>query len=75
MSKCVRLQAVYSSPSDHLNRWPIIRGWYGVENGYFDIALLLTGNPAGNDNADVNADGRITIDDVTALINLLLTGR
>ena len=64
-------------------------GWYGVENGYFDIALLnvlqytyddwqamYVGLYPNRENhpGDVNDDGKVTIDDVTTLIDLLLTG-
>ena len=64
-------------------------GWYGLENGYFDVALLNVLQYTYDDwqamyvglypdreqlLGDVNDDGRIGIDDVTALIDLLLTG-
>lgn len=63
-------------------------GWYGVENGYFDIALLnvlqytyddwqamYVGLYPNRENlrGDVNDDGKVSIDDVTKLIDLLLT--
>ena len=64
-------------------------GWYGVENGYFDIALLnvlqytyddrqamYVGQYPNRENlpGDINDDGKVTIDDVTQLIDHLLTG-
>ena len=51
---------------------------FGVEVTIDDVTtlidLLLTGNTAGNNNADVNADGQVTIEDATTLIDHLLTG-
>ena len=64
-------------------------GWYGFENGYFDVALLAVqqytyddwqamyiGLYPNRDNlpGDVNGDGKVSIDDVTELIDLLLAG-
>jgi len=64
-------------------------GWYGVENGYFDIALLNVLQYTYDDwqamyvglypnrehlPGDVNDDGKPGIDDVTDLIDLLLAG-
>jgi hypothetical protein len=64
-------------------------GWYGVENGYFDIALLNVLQYTYDDwqamyvglypnrehlPGDVNDDGKLGIDDVTDLIDLLLAG-
>lgn len=64
-------------------------GWYGVENGYFDIALLNVLQYTYDDwqamyvglypnrehlPGDVNDDGKMGIDDVTDLIDLLLAG-
>ena len=64
-------------------------GWYGVENGYFDVALLnvlqytyddwqamYVGLYPNRENlpGDVNDDGKLGIDDVTDLIDLLLAG-
>ena len=64
-------------------------GWYGVENGYFDIALLNVLQYTYDDwqamyvglypnrehlPGDVNDDGKLGIDDVTYLIDLLLAG-
>lgn len=64
-------------------------GWYGVENGYFDIALLNVFQYTYDDwqamyvglypnreylPGDVNDDGKVSIDDVTELIDHLLTG-
>ena len=64
-------------------------GWYGVENGYFDIALLNVLQYTYDDwqamyvglypnrehlTGDVNDDGKVGIDDVTDLIDLLLAG-
>lgn len=64
-------------------------GWYGVENGYFDIALLNVLQYTYDDwqamyvglypnrehlPGDVNDDGKVGIDDVTDLIDLLLAG-
>ena len=63
-------------------------GWYGVENGYFDIALLNVLQYTYDDwqamyvglypnreylRGDVNGDGKVSIDDVTKLIDILLT--
>ena len=62
-------------------------GWYGIENGYFDIALLNVLDYTYDDwqamyvglypnrealIGDVDQDGRITIADVTALIDIIL---
>ena len=64
-------------------------GWYGVENGYFDIALLNVFQYTYDDwqamyvglypnreslPGDVNNDGLVDISDVTTLIDLVLTG-
>lgn len=64
-------------------------GWYGVENGYFDVALLNVLQYTYDDwqamyvglypnrehlPGDVNDDGKLGIDDVTDLIDLLLAG-
>ena len=64
-------------------------GWYGVENGYFDIALLNVFQYTYDDwqamyvglypnreslPGDVNSDGLVDISDVTTLIDLVLTG-
>ena len=64
-------------------------GWYGIENGYFDIALLnvlqytyddwqamYVGLYPNRDHltGDVNGDGEVNIDDLTALVDLLLSG-
>lgn len=64
-------------------------GWYGVENGYFDVALLNVLQYTYDDwqamyvglypnrehlPGDVNDDGKVGIDDVTDLIDLLLAG-
>ena len=63
-------------------------GWYGLENGYFDVALLNVLQYTYDDwqamyvglypnreaiPGDVNGDGNVTIDDVTKLIDILLT--
>lgn len=65
-------------------------GWYGQENGYFDIATLAVLQYTYDDwqamyvglypnredlTGDVNDDGMVDINDVTLLINLLLTGQ
>lgn len=64
-------------------------GWYGLENGYFDVALLnvmqytydnwqamYLGLYPNRDliTGDINQDGKLSIDDVTALITYLLAG-
>ena len=64
-------------------------GWYGVENGYFDVALLNVLQYTYDDwqamyvglypnrehlPGDVNDDGKLGIDDVTDLIDILLAG-
>ena len=64
-------------------------GWYGLENGYFDVALLNVLQYTYDDwqamyvglypnrehlMGDVNGDGSIGIDDFTDLIDILLTG-
>ena len=64
-------------------------GWYGLENGYFDIALLNVLQYTYDDwqamyvglypnreylTGDVNNDGIVSIGDVTELIDILLTG-
>lgn len=64
-------------------------GWYGVENGYFDVALLNVLQYTYDDwqamyvglypnrehiPGDVNDDGKLGIDDATDLIDLLLAG-
>ena len=64
-------------------------GWYGFENGYFDVALLAVQQYTYDDwqamyiglypnrdiiPGDVTGDGKIGIDDVTELIDLLLSG-
>lgn len=64
-------------------------GWYGVENGYFDIALLNVLQYTYDDwqamyvglypnrevlQGDVNGDGIVSIDDLSELIDILLTG-
>ncbi len=64
-------------------------GWYGVENGYFDVALLNVLQYTYDDwqamyvglypnrehlSGDVNDDGKLGIDDVTDLIDILLAG-
>ncbi len=64
-------------------------GWYGVENGYFDIALLNVLQYTYDDwqamyvglypnrdylPGDVNDDGKVGMDDATLLIDILLTG-
>ena len=63
-------------------------GWYGLANGYFDIALLNVFQYTYDDwqamyvglypkqeflLGDVNDDGKVNINDVTKLIELLLT--
>ena len=45
----------------------------GTESKWSNIKTLLKGNDAGN-AADVNLDGEVSIDDVTALIDYLLKG-
>lgn len=63
-------------------------GWYGVENGYFDLATLAVLQYTYDDwqamyvglypkeqeylVGDVNGDGKLTIADVTTLINFIL---
>lgn len=63
-------------------------GWYGIENGYFDLAILAVRDYTYDDwqamyvglypkeaeylPGDVNEDGRLTVSDATALINILL---
>ena len=64
-------------------------GWYGVENGYFDLAILnvlqytyddwqamYVGLYPKRDHipGDANLDGKVSIDDVTDLISFLLAG-
>ena len=62
-------------------------GWYGNHDGYYNIAILdvrglqfnayqdmVIGLVPGATPGDVNGDGRVSIDDVTTLIDLLLTG-
>ena len=64
-------------------------GWYGLENGYFDIALLNVFQYTYDDwqamyvglypnreylQGDVNNDGKVNIDDLSELIDVLLTG-
>ncbi len=64
-------------------------GWYGIENGYFDIALLDVLQYTYDDwqamyvglypnreslTGDVNDDGKVDISDSTMLINILLNG-
>lgn len=64
-------------------------GWYGQENGYFDIATLAVLQYTYDDwqamyvglypnrehlQGDVNDDGEVDINDVTLLINIILTG-
>ena len=64
-------------------------GWHGQQDGYYDIATLTVGKLSFDDwqgmyvglypnrallPGDVNNDGKISIDDVTALIDLLLNG-
>ena len=63
-------------------------GWYGIENGYFDIALLNVREYTYDDwqamyiglypnreaiVGDVDEDGYVTIADVTALIDMILS--
>ena len=63
-------------------------GWYGIENGYFDIALLNVLQYTYDDwqamyvglypnreylTGDVNDDGKVDISDITQLIDILLT--
>ncbi|MBQ9554737.1 MAG: C10 family peptidase [Muribaculaceae bacterium] len=63
-------------------------GWYGLENGYFDVALLDVRQYTYDDwqamyvglypnrdflPGDVNQDGIVSIDDVSSLIDLLLS--
>lgn len=64
-------------------------GWYGIENGYFDLATLAVREYTYDDwqamyvglypkepqfiRGDVDGDGRLSIADVTSLINALLT--
>ena len=64
-------------------------GWYCVENGYFDIALLNVRQYTYDDwqamymglypNSEspighVDQDGQVTIADVTALVDIILAG-
>ena len=64
-------------------------GWYGLENGYFDIALLnvqqytyddwqamYVGLYPNRENlpGDLNLDGKVNITDAVILINLILNG-
>ena len=64
-------------------------GWYGVENGYFDVALLDVLQYTYDDwqamyvglypnresiPGDVNDNGEVNISDVTILINLVMSG-
>ncbi|MBR5171723.1 MAG: C10 family peptidase [Muribaculaceae bacterium] len=64
-------------------------GWYGIENGYFDIALLDVLQYTYDDwqamyvglypnreslTGDVNDDGKVDISDSTMLINIILNG-
>ena len=64
-------------------------GWYGVENGYFDLAILAVLQYTYDDwqamyvglypkepqflRGDVDGNGKLNIADVTALINILLS--
>lgn len=64
-------------------------GWYGIENGYFDLAILAVMQYTYDDwqamyiglypkegdylAGDVDEDGKLTIADVTTLISLLLS--
>ena len=64
-------------------------GWYGIQNGYFDLATLAVLQYTYDDwqamyvglypkapqflRGDVDGDGKLSIADVTALINMLLT--
>ncbi len=63
-------------------------GWYGIENGYFDLAILAVREYTYDDwqamyvglypkeqthlAGDVDSDGKLTIADVTTLINYIL---
>lgn len=63
-------------------------GWYGIENGYFDLEILAVRQYTYDDwqamyvglypkeaeylPGDVDEDGKLTISDATALINILL---
>ena len=62
-------------------------GWYGYENGYFDIALLNVQQYTYDDwqamyvdlypnvevlNGDINGDGQVDVADVTTLIGIVL---
>ena len=63
-------------------------GWYGIENGYFDLEILAVREYTYDDwqamyvglypkepqflKGDVDGDGRLTIADVTTLINNIL---
>lgn len=64
-------------------------GWYGLENGYFDIALLNVFQYTYDDwqamyvglypnreylRGDVNGDGVVNISDINQIINFILTG-
>ena len=64
-------------------------GWYGVENGFFDLAILNVLQYTYDDwqamyvglypkrehiPGDVNLDGKVNINDVTDLISYLLAG-
>lgn len=63
-------------------------GWYGVENGYFDLEILAVRQYTYDDwqamyvglypkeaehlPGDVDEDGKLTVSDVTSLINIVL---
>lgn len=64
-------------------------GWHGQQDGYYDIATLTVGKLSFDDwqgmyidlypnrpalQGDVDGDGSVTISDITALIDLLLSG-